>query len=157
MGKVLYNISWTYIDLKRLSGGKQSFGRKFVRPLHYLFGPFWVMWPNNRLVGNTVVILMVTDNHCLFWWGMRGLATCSTPPPPEKKDFDRRYHLAGWAAQAGGREHICKIMQKFLQVHLDPVSQVHLPDLLPEQESLHKSERGMFPATDVGGLKEIGR
>jgi sarcosine oxidase/L-pipecolate oxidase len=24
-----------------------------------------------------------------------------------------------WVAQAGGREHICKTMQKFLQVHLD--------------------------------------
>ncbi len=29
------------------------FGRRIVRPLHFLFGPFWLMRQNNRPVGNT--------------------------------------------------------------------------------------------------------
>ncbi len=34
---------------------RQKFGRSFVRPLYFLFGPFWVMPPgNNRPAGNTV-------------------------------------------------------------------------------------------------------
>ncbi len=33
---------------------RPKFGRRFVRPLHILFGPFWLMRPNNRPVDNTV-------------------------------------------------------------------------------------------------------
>jgi hypothetical protein len=32
---------------------RPKFGRKIVRPLHFLFGHFWLVRPNNRPVGNT--------------------------------------------------------------------------------------------------------
>ncbi len=35
---------------------RPKFGRRIVRPLHFLFGHFWLMWPNNRPVGNTVYL-----------------------------------------------------------------------------------------------------
>ncbi len=35
---------------------RPKFYRRIVRPFHFLFGQFWLMWPNNRPVGNTVYL-----------------------------------------------------------------------------------------------------
>ncbi len=65
-----YNISLICTELERVRGEKLNFkkfgpfsaisvlnwpkfGRSFVRPFYFLFGPFWVMLPNNRPVGKT--------------------------------------------------------------------------------------------------------
>ncbi len=61
-------LSWTFLDLERLRGEKKipdvwplfsyfctksaKICSNFVWMLHFLFGPFWVLRPNNRPVGN---------------------------------------------------------------------------------------------------------
>jgi hypothetical protein len=60
-------MSWTYLFVKILNKRRKTklsevgpfctkrpkFGRKFVRPVNFFFGPFLYMRPNNRPVGNT--------------------------------------------------------------------------------------------------------
>ncbi len=44
-----------------------KFGRTIVRPLHFLLGHFWLMWPNNRPVGNTGIGIDVTTRRDVIW------------------------------------------------------------------------------------------
>ncbi len=69
------NIPWTFLELERRREKKfvklcrfspffvqnrSKFGRRFVRSFHFFFGPFRLMRPNNRSVGDTALVF------CLF-------------------------------------------------------------------------------------------
>ncbi len=60
---------------------KPKFGRRFVRPLHILFGPFWLIRPNNRPAGN----------NCLP--GGADAAETSEPPDSEDRRSEGRRSL----------------------------------------------------------------
>jgi hypothetical protein len=54
IGRIRVKKEVKILSLKVLYKIGPKFGRRFVRPLHFLFGPFKLIGPNNRPIGNTV-------------------------------------------------------------------------------------------------------